>query len=36
MSNGSLNGTLKTCVATRVLNCDPFYDMEGHCLASCG
>jgi len=34
--NGSLNGTLTTCGTTRLMTCDPCYDMEGNGLASCG
>ena len=36
MPNGSLNGTLTTCGTTRVLTCDPCYDMDGDGVALCG
>ena len=36
MPNGSLNGTLTTCGTTRVLTCDPCYDMDGDGVAMCG
>ena len=36
MPNGSLNGTLTTCGTTRLLTCDPCYDMYGNGIAMCG
>ena len=34
--HGSLNGTSTTCGTTRVLTCEPCYNMEGNGLAVCG
>ena len=36
MPNGSLNGTLTLCGTTRLLTCDPCYDMYGNGIAMCG